>query len=100
MQCVKEQVTMTMNRVYVHLGTGEYGNQLMEQVAREAFETYPTADKVTVHEHGGWWLSYRRDLRVVGTANDCAEVDLDIRDWWKQWPRGTRYVNLADIRRQ
>ena len=99
MKSVKQKVTM--NRVYIHLGPKEYGNLLMEQVAREAFETYPAAHKVTVHEHGGWWLAYRRDLRVVGTANDCAVFDQDVKDWWNQWPRGgTDYVNLADIRRQ
>jgi len=88
-----------MNRVYIHLGPKEYGNELMNRVARQAFETYPTADKVTVYEHGGWWLSYRRDMEVVGTANDCAVFSEDVHDWWKQWPRGSRYVNLADIRR-
>jgi hypothetical protein len=89
----------TMNRVFIHLGTKEYGNQIMETVARETFAAYTTADKVTIYEHGGWWLSYRRDMQVVGTANDCAVFSDDIKDWWRQWPRGTDYVNLADIRR-
>jgi hypothetical protein len=42
-------------------------------------------DFVTVHEHGGWWMSYNRDGVVVGTANDRAVLPAATHEWAMQF---------------
>ena len=56
----------------IHLADNEWGCETMEQVARDWFADHSLCQFVEVHEHGGWWLTYRRDLSICGTANDCA----------------------------
>ncbi len=64
----------------VQLADGEYGNYLMEKVAREILDSRPEVDFVHVSEHGGWFLEYARgehqrsSLLIVGTANDAAHL--------------------------
>ena len=53
----------------------EWGNDLMRQVASEAFATDPSLDAVQVNEHGGWYLTFLRDGTIVGTANDQAHLN-------------------------
>lgn len=69
----------TVHVLRVHLADHEWGNRLMELVAEEALLDPAHAGRhplvVTVHEHGGWWLSFALiDGRpsVVYTANDAA----------------------------
>ena len=62
-------------KFWIFLGAREWGNDLMRQVAREAFTTNASLDAVEVHEHGGWYLTFLRDGTVVGTANDQAHLD-------------------------
>ena len=62
-------------KLWILLGPNEWGNELMRQVAREAFDADPSLDAVQVHEHGGWHLTFLRDGTVVGTANDQAHLN-------------------------
>jgi hypothetical protein len=62
-------------KLYIYLGPKEYQNELMAQVAREAFDNDTSLDAVQVHEHGGWFLTYLRDGTIVGTANDQAHLN-------------------------
>ena len=62
-------------KLEIFLGPNEWGNDLMRQVAREAFATDASLDAVEVHEHGGWYLTFLRDGTVVGTSNDQAHLD-------------------------
>lgn len=59
-------------KLWISLGPKEWSNELMSQVAREAFAADPNLDAVQVHEHGGWYLTFLRDGTIVGTANDQA----------------------------
>ena len=45
-------------KLWIFLGANEWGNDLMRQVAREAFATDASLDAVEVHEHGGWYLTF------------------------------------------
>lgn len=80
----------------VHLGDKEWGNETMARVAAEHFAADPSLTVVEVYEHGGWFLQYRRDGRIVGTANDMARFDADI-DVWRTTPRN--WTHLPTIRR-
>lgn len=62
-------------KLWIKLGPNEWGNELMRQVAREAFATDPSLDAVQVNEHAGWFLTFLRDGTVVETANDQACLD-------------------------
>ena len=62
-------------KLWIFLGPSEWGNDLMRQVAREAFATDASLDAVQVNEHAGWHLTFLRDGTVVGTANDQAHLD-------------------------
>ena len=57
----------------IYLGSKEWGNQIMTDLARQHFATHPDVEFVEVHEHGGWWLGYRRDGSIWATANDAAD---------------------------
>ena len=51
--------TVTVYRAYIHLGTNEWGNELMRQIADEyAAQSDKRPLIVSAHEHGGWHLSY------------------------------------------
>jgi hypothetical protein len=62
-------------KLCIFLGQTEWGNDLMRQVAREAFTTDTSLDAVQVDEHAGWYLTFLRDGTIVGTANDQAHFD-------------------------
>lgn len=64
-----------------HLARDEWGNELMREVAAERFRRDPSIDVVEVCEHGGWHLSYNRDLTIVGTANDMAQLSTVAHRW-------------------
>jgi hypothetical protein len=60
---------------WISLGPTEWGNELMSEVATEAFAGDPSLDAVQVSEHGGWYLTFLRDGTIVETANDQARFD-------------------------
>jgi len=62
-------------KLWIFLGPNEWGNDLMRQVAREAFATDASLDAVQVHKHAGWYLTFLRDGTIVGTANDLAHLN-------------------------
>ncbi len=62
-------------KLWIFLGPREWGNDLMRQVARDAFDANASLDAVEVNEHAGWHLTFLRDGTVVGTANDQAHLD-------------------------
>ena len=62
-------------KLWIFMGPREWGNDLMRQVAREAFASDTSLDAVQVNEHAGWHLTFLRDGTIVGTANDQAHLD-------------------------
>jgi hypothetical protein len=60
--------------LWISLGETEWGNELMWQVASEAFAADASLDAVEVNEHAGWHLTFLRDGTIVGTANDQAHL--------------------------
>lgn len=58
----------------IFLADDEYGNDVMEQVAREHFAANPDCQFIVVYEHAGWFLGYRRDMSICATANDGAAL--------------------------
>ena len=61
--------------LWIFMGPREWGNDLMRQVAKEAFAADASLDAVQVNEHACWHLTFLRDGTVVGTANDQAHLD-------------------------
>ena len=68
-------------QLFIYLGAKEWGNELMFQVAMEAFAADLILDAVEVHEHGGWFLTYLRDGTIIGTANDQAHLSDNAKDF-------------------
>jgi hypothetical protein len=74
--------TTVVHRFVVHLADNEWGNALMDQMARRIAENYRDCWPliVRVNEHAGWFLSYLfgapgiRDGAICGTANDGARL--------------------------
>ena len=71
----------TVHRLWVHMADDEWSSQedgrKMDNLAREYAAQYAERPMtVTIHEHGGWWLSFlfdgKHDGMIVGTANDMA----------------------------
>ncbi len=56
----------------IYLADNEWENEKMREVAQAWFSQHPEVEFVEVHEHGGWYLGYRRDLTIWSTANDMA----------------------------
>ena len=79
-------------KLEIFLGPNEWGNDLMRQVAREAFATDASLDAVQVNEHAGWHLTFLRDGTVVGTANDQAHLMTK--------PQSSSTVSTATTRRE
>ena len=83
---------MTIYRAYIHLADDEWGNGLMQMVAKVYAEEH--ADRrpliVTVHEHAGWFLSYLygapgiSDGTICGTANDDAVLPRGVLEFGKK----------------
>jgi len=95
-------------RLWVHLARDEWssdeGGRKMENVAKEyaALHGCRRPLLVTVHEHGGWWLSYlfdgRNDGLVVGTANDRARMSEEALAAGRRY-KDARPEYIDDIRR-
>ena len=75
MALVERDGKVYARKLWIYLGPKEWGNELMSQVASEAFATDPNLDAVQVNEHGGWYLTFLRDGTIVGTANDQARLN-------------------------
>lgn len=65
----------------------EWGNEIMRQIAIERFAKDPSIDIVEVREHAGWHLSFNRNMDVVGTANDMAQLSPAVAEWRKQFDK-------------
>lgn len=80
----------------VRLRDDQWGNLVMNEAARQTFAAHPEANAVRVVEHAGWQLTYNREMCVVGTANDAADMR-GTQAWCDQWG-GYEYrsVNLPD----
>ena len=83
--------------VRVHLADNEWGNRVMERVARETFESFPQADVVIVYEHAGW--------ACRGTATACwwappTTRPSSPRNNWRYRASIKSTVTIAEIRRQ
>lgn len=95
----------TLTGQSIHLAHGEWGNEKMQQVAREALASNPELFLVTVNEHAGWFLEFARhpdnpeDLITVGTANDYARFDGIALDLQTR-ARCADWVFLPAIRRE
>ena len=74
MVLIEREAKVYARKLWIFLGASEWGNDLMRQVAKEAFATDASIDAVEVHEHAGWYLTFLRDGTVVGTANDQAHL--------------------------
>jgi hypothetical protein len=72
MALVERDGKVYARKLYVYLGPRDWGNELMSEVATEAFAADPSLDAVEVSEHAGWFLTYLRDGTIIGTANDRA----------------------------
>ena len=79
---------MMAYRAYVHLASNEWGNEFMRQVADEYAEQHAERPLiVSVHEHGGWHLSYLYGApgiangTICGTANDTASLPQAVLDF-------------------
>jgi hypothetical protein len=70
-------------KLYVYLGPKEWGNELMSEVATEAFAADPSLDAVEVSEHAGWFLTYLRDGTIIETANDRAHLAVNATKFLK-----------------
>ena len=96
MALVERAGKLYARKLWIYLGPREWGNELMTQVAMEAFATDVSLDAVQVHEHAGWHLTFLRDGTIVGTANDQAHL----RDKATQFLRSIYgYDSAGEIRR-
>ena len=68
-------------QLFIYLGPKEWGNELMCEVATEAFAADPSLDAVQVNEHGGWFLTFLQDGTIIGTANDQAHLSDKAKDF-------------------
>ena len=74
--------TVVVHRYAIYLDDDEWGNALMDHVARQYAERHTDCWPliVRVNEHAGWFLSYLfgapgiRDGAICGTANDGARL--------------------------
>jgi hypothetical protein len=89
---------------WIHMASDEWGCNLMDAVADEAFGKYE-GDKskllVEVHEHGGWYLAYAwidGRVRVVSSANDAACFPKEVSEFWRMYNKASRTM-LPTIRR-
>jgi hypothetical protein len=74
MALVERDGKVFARKLWIYLGRQEWGNELMSQVATEAFAADPSLDAIEVNEHAGWFLTYLRDGTIIGTANDRAHL--------------------------
>jgi hypothetical protein len=81
MALVQRNGNVYARKLWIYLGPKEWGNDLMRQVATEAFDSDDSIDAVQVSEHAGWYLTFLRDGTVVGTANDQALLNDKAREF-------------------
>lgn len=82
---------MNAYQVFIHLGSNEWGNQLMRQLADDYAAEHPDVRPliVSVHEHAGWHLSYLygaagiAEGTICGTANDAAVLSRAVVEFGK-----------------
>jgi len=67
--------------VEVRCRPNQWGNNTMHSLAQKAFQDYPEAELVLVWEHAGWFLVFRRDGKVINSANDCAVYPREIEEY-------------------
>jgi len=74
---IADEMKVPMRDTYdkIRLASNEWGSPLMREIAQAHFAGHPDCRFVLVHEHGGWWLGYRRDLTIWCSANDAAVLD-------------------------
>ncbi len=96
MALIERNGKLYARKLWIFLGAREWGNDLMRQVARDAFDADLSLDVVQVHEHGGWYLTFLRDGTVVGTANDLAQLDDKAREFLRSI---YDYDSAGEIRR-
>ena len=86
--------------VCVYLADDEWGNEKMQEIARELWaKKWPEGkrpDLISVHEHAGWWLEFDSSMRIVSTANDGWTPSQAVIDWWRQFER---FEVIDEIRR-
>jgi hypothetical protein len=75
MALIEREGKVYARKLRIFLGASEWGNELMRQVAREAFAAAASLDAVQVNEHAGWYLTFLKDGTIVGTANDQAQLN-------------------------
>jgi hypothetical protein len=75
MALVERDGKVFARKLFVYLGPKEWSNELMSEVATEAFAADPSLDAVEVSEHAGWFLTYLRDGTIIETANDRASLN-------------------------
>lgn len=73
---------------------GEYGNDKMQEYGRAIFEQHPEVDAVRVDEHAGWYLIYRQDMSIIGTANDAAPMTDMMKSFWAPGGQPVSVENL------
>ena len=96
---------MNVYRVFIHLGSDEWGNDLMGLVADDYAAEHPDLRPliVSVHEHAGWHLSFLygasgiSDGTICGTANDAAVLTQPVLAFGKSI---TDVEIVGNIRRQ
>lgn len=90
----------TVYHISIHLADNEWGHELMEKVAKEWLADHPEFEPVEVEvwEHGGWFLTYNRQMAVVDTANDMAEMSDECVKFY-ELTTGFDYKFLGSIRR-
>lgn len=94
-----------MKLQWIHLASDEWGSDLMDRIAKDYFDTY-IGDKtrlvVEIHEHAGWFLAYGfigGRVRTIGSANDSARFDEDVKAFWKKLEGGANAM-IPSIRRE
>jgi hypothetical protein len=81
MALVERDGKVYAKKLWIKLADNEWGNELMVQVAMEAFTSDPSLDAVQVNEHAGWYVTFLRDGTIVSTANDQAHLSNRAREF-------------------
>ena len=74
----------------IHMADGEWGNTLMQEIAESAINEWRGYGHLVVEvwEHGGWHLTFAAIngvLTCVSSANDCAQFDQKIKQFWSDF---------------
>ena len=84
----------------IFMADDEWGNELMREIAETAIAQWrgPGELVVEVWEHGGWHLTFARINGVttcVSSANDCAQFDQKIKQFWSDFNQCERSKLVA-----